>query len=443
MPKASTPAGRRAAAVYLPFRRAVRGIGQDAAMDFPLLTTDLPGTGGVLKDRPEDFVVDEIPLYPASGAGDHVYFRVEKVGISTREAIRRIAAHLRAPEAKFGFAGLKDARAVARQTLSLEHASPSTLEGLVLPGVRVLSVKRHRNRLRVGHLAGNRFEVRLRGVVAGAAERAEAILAVLRARGLPNGFGPQRFGTREDTHLVGRALVRGDAKEAAGLLLGRPSPLERDPRVLEARRRYDAGDIEGARRSFPPSFGTEKRVLERLAAGDSPEEALRSVPRAVRRFFVSALQSALFNRVLAGRLRTLNVLYAGDLAWIHGKGAVFLVEDPARDQGRCDAFEVSPSGPLFGMKMVAPRGATGEREAAVLAEEGLAPTAFDVRGVSRFEGGRRPLRVPVGEPTVRAEGEDLLLAFSLPRGSYATGLLAEVTKSGAGGDLDAGPGGEE
>ncbi len=404
----------------------------------PLLTAHLPGTGGTVRAEPGDFVVEEIPLYPALGVGDHSYVRIEKVGIPTREAIRRLCAHVGIPESRAGCAGLKDARAVARQTISLERVKASTLEGLELPGVRVLSVKAHRNKLRVGHLAGNRFLLRVRGVVPDAEARCAAVLDVLRRRGMPNSFGPQRFGTRGDTHLVGRALVRGDAEEAVALLCGRPSPRERDPRVLQARQRFDAGDLAGARRSFPAAFGTERRVLERLAAGDAPAAALRSVPRPTLRFFVSACQSALFNRVLADRLPALDRLERGDLAWLHGRGAVFLVEDPAVEQPRCEALEISPSGPLFGLKMARAGGEPGEREAAVLADAGLTAESFTVPGVSRFEGERRPLRVPVGDPAARRDGEDLLLEFSLPRGSYATALLAEVTKGSVEGELPEG-----
>jgi tRNA pseudouridine13 synthase len=404
----------------------------------PLLTAALPGTGGTVRDRPEDFVVDEIPLYPALGLGDHVYARIEKVGIPTREAIRRLAHHLRIPESRVGHAGLKDARAVARQTLSFERVPPASLEGLELPGLRVMAVKRHRNKLRPGHLLGNGFEIRVRGVVDDAAERTAAILRVILARGLPNGFGPQRFGTRGDTHLLGRSLVLRDFEGFVRRLCGMPADAERDPRVLEARRCFEAGDREGALRAFPPSFGTERRVLERLARGADAAAAVKAVPKGMRRFYVSAFQSSLFNGVLADRLETLDHLEEGDLAWIHGKGAVFRVEDPAREQARCDAFEISPSGPVFGTKMVFPSGGPGERERALLAGEGLEPGAFKVQGVDRFEGERRPLRVPVGDPTFRVEGGDLLLAFSLPRGSYATSLLAEVTK----GDLSGVPGGE-
>ncbi len=397
----------------------------------PLLTADLPGTGGSLRRDPGDFVVEEIPLYRPSGAGDHAYAWIEKTGISTHEAVRRIAARLQVSEGRIGFAGLKDARAVTRQMLSLERVSPAAVESLEVPGVRVLRVVPHRNKLRVGHLAGNRFLVRVRDVVPDATARVEAVLRRVLARGLPNGFGPQRFGTRGDTHLLGRALVRRDAAEATDVLLGRPSPRERDPRVVEARRLYGTGDYRAARELLPPGFAAERRALERLAAGGTREEAQRAIPRGLRRFFVGAYQAALFNRVLGDRIGDIDRLEAGDLAWIHGRGAVFLVEDPAREQPRCDRFEVSPSGPLFGTKMILPGGAPGERERAVLAAEGLEAASFRVEGADRFEGERRPLRVPVAEPSFRVEGGDLVLGFALPRGAYATNLLAEIMKGEA------------
>ncbi|MHC4923607.1 MAG: tRNA pseudouridine(13) synthase TruD, partial [Planctomycetota bacterium] len=257
-------------------------------MDLPLLTTDLPGTGGIVRATPEDFLVEEIPLYPAMGAGDHSYALVEKRGITTREAIRRLAQHLDVPERSVGCAGLKDARAVARQTFSVEHMEPRRLEGLELQDLRVLSVKRHRNKLKTGHLAGNRFVLRIRETSDGALEAARAVLAVLEARGLPNAFGPQRFGTRGDTHLVGRALLAGDFEEMLALLLGRPSELENDPRVLEARRRYDDGDGQGALDVLPRSFHVERRVLSRLLEGNSPQRAVGSIPKPLRRLYVSA-----------------------------------------------------------------------------------------------------------------------------------------------------------
>jgi len=145
--------------------------------------------------------------------------------------------------------------------------------------------------------------------------------------------------------------------------------------------------------------------------------------------YVNALQSDLFNRVLAERLPDLDRLENGDLAWIHAKGAVFLVEDADAEQPRCNDGEISPSGPLFGRKTTAASGEPGAREAAVLAASGLEPKDFRLPGAGRLDGRRRPLRVPLLDATVEEDAEGLLLRFPLPKGSYATALLAEVQKT--------------
>ena len=73
-------------------------------MELPYLTADQPGIGGRLKSEPEDFLVEEIPLYPASGEGQHVYVEIEKRGLSTFAAIRKIAQALHVPPVAIGYA---------------------------------------------------------------------------------------------------------------------------------------------------------------------------------------------------------------------------------------------------------------------------------------------------------------------------------------------------
>lgn len=173
------------------------------------LTTDLPGIGGLIKIRPEDFFVEEIPLYSCSGEGTHLYIQIEKRKITTLDVLRIIASALNMPRKEIGYAGLKDARAVARQWISIEHIKPQELGQLDLENIKFLQFKRHGNKLRIGHLAGNRFVIRLRQVQPApqeAMQRAERIMAVLAQRGAPNYFGPQRFGTRQDGHLLGKAF---------------------------------------------------------------------------------------------------------------------------------------------------------------------------------------------------------------------------------------------
>src|SRR5262249_52242730 len=103
-------------AVYAPLvRREARRMIPRVQIEIPYLPRVLPGVGGVIKQRPEDFFVQEIPLYEASGEGEHVYAEIQKVGVTTFDAIRRIAGALGLSTREIGYAGMKDAQAVSRQ----------------------------------------------------------------------------------------------------------------------------------------------------------------------------------------------------------------------------------------------------------------------------------------------------------------------------------------
>ncbi len=402
-------------------------------MDVPHLTAALPGTGGRLRSVPEDFRVVEIPLYAPGGEGDHVIFRVEKRGLATFEAVRRVARALGLREREIGYAGLKDAQAVTEQSFSVEHVPEERIEAALsdVPGLRLLSADRHRNKLRLGHLAGNRFEITLRGVADAALARAEGILDVLASRGCPNWFGAQRFGQGGDNDALGRLLVQGDAEGFVGRLLGSAAPAG-DP-LAEVHERVAGGDLDGARDVLPAGRRSERHVLDALLRGASPRKAVLRVPRNVLRLLVSAYQSRLFNRLLAERMPDLGALQAGDLAWLHDRGAVFTVEDVAAEQARADALEISPSGLLPGAHVTPASGGPGDRESALLRSEELRPEDFRVRGVGTFRGVRRPFRVPLRDVAVEAldlDGEpSLRLRFRLPPGSYATAVLDEVMKA--------------
>jgi tRNA pseudouridine13 synthase len=157
----------------------------------------------------------------------------------------------------------------------------------------------------------------------------------------------------------------------------------------------------------------------------------------VRLLLVSAVQSELFNRVLARRITTFDQIQAGDLAWLHRNGACFSVLDPEAEQPRCAAFEISPTGPLFGRRMTAAGGDQGALEEQVLADSGLTIGDLSGRGGVRLSGARRPLRVPIAESAIHAEtdrrGRSLWLSFVLPAGSYATEVLREICKPDADG----------
>jgi len=330
------------------------------------LTAALPGTGGSIRATPDDFEVEEIPAYVPSGHGEHLFLLVEKVGLDTPEAALRVASALGLQLDHVSWAGLKDRVARTRQWLCVPARAEPALGALVpTPELRVLSHARHGNKLRVGHLRGNRFRIRI--VDAERPLAAAAVMERLVAEGLPNAFGEQRFG-RGDTALRGSALVRGER------LPHRPSAFE-------------------------------------------------------RKLYVSAYQALLFNQMLTGRLRdgTIRRAIAGDLMRKSDSGGLFVCREPQVDTPRVERAEIVPTGPIFGWKMQRPDGAIDTAEQAVLAAERLTLDSFRHLG-SVAEGTRRPFVVPVGDATWSLDGTTVELAFTLPAGSYATVLLDEVMK---------------
>jgi len=391
------------------------------------LTDDLPGIGGTIKERVEDFVVEELPLYLPVGEGEHTFFEIRKVGLSTFEAIAAIARALGVSPGRIGHAGLKDAQAITCQMLSVEGVPPEAVTALDLPNLEVLWAERHRNKLKIGHLRGNRFTIRIRQVDRAALPACRAILDVLVRRGVPNRYGPQRFGLRGDSADLGKAVVRNDAAGFVRAFLGRPHPNE-SQRVQEARAWFDAGEWPQALHLLPHSMADERRSLQVLirTAGDF-QQAYAAVPKSLKLFFLSAYQSALFNRVLDARLSTLDRVFVGDLAIRHPGHSIFRVEDEAAEQPRAGRFEISPTGPLFGYKMMQASGQQGELERAVLQAEGLTLDDFRAGHGLQARGARRALRFPLHEPELEYD-EGVLLRFWLPPGCYATAVLAEIMK---------------
>lgn len=393
------------------------------------LTADLPGIGGIIKETPEDFLVEEIPSYLPCGEGEHTYVQIEKRGVTTLDAVRRLSRSLGVAEREIGYAGMKDSRGITRQTLSIPRVEPDRVTALSIPGIRVLSVSRHRNKLKTGHLAGNRFSIRVRGVAHDAPEKAAAVLAVLSARGVPNYFGLQRYGGLGNSHRIGRALLLGDFKGAIHEIMGDPEAV-RDEKWRHAVEAYHQGDLAGSLESFPGHCRTEREILQRLLKRpEGYERALDAVSPRLKKLYVSAYQSSLFDRVLEKRINRMDTVEAGDLAFRHDNGACFLVEDQTAERERVKDFEISPSGPMFGCKMRLPEGYPREMEEAVLQEEGLVLAAFALPGGLRMEGERRPLRTPLRDLSISMDDQGLTLTFSLQRGAYATSVLREIMKS--------------
>lgn len=265
----------------------------------------------VLKAEPEDFRVQELPAYEPCGEGAHRYFWVTKRNASTDYLCRIVSRVLKCPKDAIGYAGLKDRWSVSRQLLSF----PAEWEGVedalasLQEVTEVTLAGLHGNKLRSGHLLGNRFEILLRGLTTGDVSHLESVAQRLQRHGWPNFYGDQRFGRANDNAEQAREMLARNRKTS----------------------------------------------------------------RFKRRFLVSALQSELFNRYLEERLASglWEQLLEGDLCRTLPLGPHFVTTDPALDQPRMDRFEISPTGPLFGYKMRRPSGPSAERENELLEREGL------------------------------------------------------------------------
>src|SRR5688500_9578795 len=220
-------------------------------MSLPYLTADFAGVGGSIKNRPEDFFVQEIPLYEPTGEGEHVYAEIQKVGLTTFDAVNRIADALRISSRDIGYAGMKDARAVTRQVLSIQGTTEEAVMNLRIPNLTVNWAIRHGNKLRIGHLAANRFAIKVRDVTPTDVVKLRPVLDTLEQRGMPNYFGEQRFGRRGNNHLLGAALVRGDADDVLAHLLGSPDPAIDDSQSMGGRKAYERGDLALAMKLMP------------------------------------------------------------------------------------------------------------------------------------------------------------------------------------------------
>ncbi len=401
--------------------------------DLPYLTADVPPIAAAIKRRYEDFAVEEIPAYEPAGVGDHAFFSIEKQGLSTMRAVNDIARALGVATHDIGLAGLKDARAVTVQTLSVEHIDPLRIADLNIPRIKVLNVTRHRNKLKIGHLRGNKFRIRLRNVEMKRADDVRAMCDVLHRRGVPNYFGQQRFGLRGDTWEIGRAILQRDLVTAVDLMLGRPGPHD-SGEVLKARQLYEAGNFEAAAKAWPYGFRDCARATRAMAKSHGKHaRAYHAIDLRLKKFFVNAYQSHLFNLVLARRIQEFDRVLTGDLAYKHENGAVFRVEDEAAEAPRAAAFEISATGPLFGFRMTEPDGMPGEIEQKVLADQAMTADSFRPGRDMKFQGTRRPLRFRPESLEVEATedrfGPYLELRFTLPSGCYATMLLREICKS--------------
>jgi tRNA pseudouridine13 synthase len=317
--------------------------------------------------------------------------------------------------------------------VSIPRITEEAMMTTKVDGIEVLWADRHINKIRLGHLVGNRFAIKIRDVEPTDVIKLRPMLDVLQKRGMPNFFGEQRFGMRLNNHVLGACLIRGRPEELLHHLLGGPNADLDDGDVFDARRKFDEGNFEQSLDRWPRKCGLERRTLSRLMKTKKPGEAARSIDEKIRRLWVSALQSHLFNEVLTARIETVDKIIPGDFAIKHENGACFQVTDPAAEQPRADGWEISATGPIVGHRMSFPEGDALEIEQKVLKANGLTPGHFKQEGRDQAKGTRRPLRVQPKDIDLAAgvddHGAHITVAFTLPSGCFATVLLGELMKN--------------
>ncbi len=334
----------------------------------PYVTPELPGIGGRLKADPAQFVVEEIPLYEPCGQGEHVYVRITRQGWTTHDLAKRLAALFGLKDIHVGVAGLKDKHALSTQTISLTIHGVSEAEVAAriageLP-VQVLWARRHGNKLKRGHLLGNRFRIVVMQPAKDCLERSQSIAEALGERGVPNFYGPQRFGATGDNAEKGLEIVRGKRPRKAWLT----------------------------------------------------------------RFLTGAFQAGLFNAWLVERMQRgwYPRLLAGDIAKKAGSGALFQVADLAAELPRFQAREIGYTGPIYGEKLLWAAGEPGDLERAVLARAELDERALGRAKLpgTRRPGRLFLPDLAIRKPDFHG----LEFEFSLPKGAYATTVLREFMK---------------
>ena len=339
-------------------------------LTLPYITKEYVGIGGNIRQKTSHFIVEEIPLYEASGTGIHLYLNITKENMNTRDVQVNLARLFELDPSEVGKAGLKDKHAITTQTFSVvfdgTQPDPNEIASVVENEIQVKVnwAKYHTNKIRAGHLLGNQFKITITDPEPNALEKAQKIADRIHEIGLPNYYGVQRTGDEGENVLQGWLILKG-----------------------------------------------KKRLGDRW----------------LRKYLLSSYQSYLCNMYLAERVEKglFNRLIVGDLAKKHDTGGVFWVEDTEKEQKRFDNKEISFTAPMYGYKMREAKDEAFTLETGILSSVSINKQDFRRNHV---KGTRRNGRL-LPEIVLEEDPDGVRLIFSLPKGSYATTVLREFMKN--------------
>jgi len=442
----------------------------DKLLGIEVYATKNSGVGGVIREVVDDFVVEEVLVDGSKArinravAGIVLGSTIQrqryllcvlvKRNWDTFIAIKIIAKQLGIDQRRIQIAGIKDAKAVTAQHLTIEDGLMEDASKVNVKDIQIYPAGYLREAVSLYYLLGNYFTIKIKGIKykeSTVETRLSQTIKELEALGgIPNFFGHQRFGTtRPITHLVGKALVRGDFEEAAMLFLAKSSVHEH-PASRQARQELQSTkNFKQALENFPRQLRFERLMLNHLV--NKPDDyvgAFQRLPVKLQELFVQAHQSYLFNRFLSERVKhgySLNKAEVGDyVVGVERSGLPFTsmskivtVETVAEVNEQIKAGKMRVALPIVGVKQKLSQGVMGQMEKEVLEEEEIKMENLRINALSRIggKGGLRTAVTPIRDFKLQnvsaiagGKGCQAELSFMLLRGSYATVLLREIMK---------------
>jgi tRNA pseudouridine13 synthase len=436
----------------------------DKSLGLEVYATNTIGIGGAIRGSVDDFIVEEVlvdgsvarlekdsgvqALRASASRQRYLLCVLIKRNWDTFVALNKIAEQLGVDQTRIHVAGIKDAKAVTAQHITIKNVTVEDVEKIRVKDVKVLPVGYFRDELSTFYLLGNKFNIVIGKTDSSERSIGETIKETMRQleviEGIPNFFGHQRFGTiRPITHLVGRAIVNGDFEQAGMLFLAKPSQHEH-PESRQAREELlSTGNFDRALERYPKQLRFERLMLRHLVKKPSDFiGAFKRLPFKLQMLFVQAYQSYLFNRFLSMRVShglPLNAAEVGDFVVSVERsglpmvkmGKIVGVNSLAEINEKIKEGILRVALPLVGFRQKLSQGTMGGIEEEILDSEDAKTSSFRVAEIPKIsgQGDLRPIVSPVKEFNVHSiDNDQVNLGFTLFRGSYATILLREIMK---------------
>ncbi len=411
----------------------------------------LPGLEAEFKKTPEDFIVEEIyegrlleakhfrnvpvelkiPEREDDRKQSYLHFTLEKKDWDLNKLIKIFSRKARTSRKRFSSCGTKDKFAITTQRISTFSIPFELLSNVQLKDCHLYDFEYKEHDLNLGDHQGNRFSILLRNA---SEANMEEFKKQVQEKGIPNYYGPQRFGMRGNTHEVGRLILKNELEGACRRYLCDTSG-ELNEKAVQARQHLSEnwGDYRIAADQYPKYLRYELVLLNHLIQHPNDHaNALRRLPKGIFKMFVHAYQSHLFNLLISQRLEKygLKRVLEGDVVSVGQEHVNVTSENLTELNEKADTGSAHITAPLLGYDTTFSDGEQGKMEEKLLEKEQISLSDFRISSMpeASASGTRRNIALGLKDFKYERKGEDLSLQFSLPPGEYATSFLRELMK---------------